>query len=57
MHTYGVFAYYRDTEINIKWTWAEPFKMKIEQELTFVVDDSRFLDAQEAKKVSKRTVD
>ena len=29
----------------------------IEQELNFVVDDSRlFLDAQEAKKVSKRTV-
>ena len=46
---------------NNKWTWAEPFEMnvKIEQELNFVVDnDSRlFLDAQEAKKVSERTVD
>ena len=32
--------------------------VKIEQELNFVVDDSRlFLDAQEAKKVSERTVD
>ena len=32
--------------------------VKIEQELNFVVDDRRlFLDAQEAKKVSKRTVD
>ena len=45
-----------DPEIN----WAEPFEMnvKIEQELNFVVDnDSRlFLDAQEAKKVSERTV-
>ena len=31
--------------------------IKIEQELNFVVDDSRlFLDAQEAKKVSERTV-
>ena len=32
--------------------------IKIEQELNFVVDDDRrlFLDAQEAKKVSKRTV-
>ena len=47
----------RDPEIK---TWAEPFEMnvKIEQELNFVVDDSRsFLDAQEAKKVSERTVD
>ena len=42
---------------SIKRTWAEPFEMnvKIEQELNFVVDDSRlFLDAQEAKKVSER---
>ena len=32
--------------------------IKIEQELNFVVDDSRlFLDAQEARKVSERTVD
>ena len=33
--------------------------VKIEQELNFVVDTDRrlFLDAQEAKKVSKRTVD
>ena len=32
--------------------------VKIEQGLNFVVDDSRlFLDALEAKKVSKRTVD
>ena len=49
------------TRKSIKWTWAEPFEMniKIEQELNFVVDkDSRlFLDAQEAKKVSERTVD
>ena len=31
--------------------------VKIEQELNFVVDDSRlFLDAQAAKKVSERTV-
>ena len=31
--------------------------VKIEQELIFVVDDSQlFFDAQEAKKVSKRTV-
>ena len=45
---------------SIKWTRAEPFEMnvKIEQELNFVVDDSRwFLDAQEAKKVSEHTVD
>ena len=38
---------------------AEPFQMdiKIEQELNFVVDDSRlFLDAKEANKVSERTV-
>ena len=45
---------------SIKWTWAEPFEMnvKIEQGLNFVVDnDSRlFFDAQEAKKVSERTV-
>ena len=44
----------------IKWTWAEPFEMnvKIEQELNFVVDNDRrlFLDAQEAKEVSERTV-
>ena len=32
--------------------------VKIKQELNFVVDDSRlFLDAQEAKKVSKCTLD
>ena len=32
--------------------------VKIEQESNFVIDDSRlFLDAQEAKKVSERTVD
>ena len=32
--------------------------VKIDQELNFVVDDSQlFLDAQEAKKVNKRTVD
>ena len=45
---------------SIKWTWAEPFEMnvKIKQELNFVVDDSRsFLENQEAKKVSERTVD
>ena len=46
---------------SIKWTWAEPFEMnvKIEQELNFVVDNDRrlFLEAQEAKKVSERTVD
>ena len=31
--------------------------VKIEQELNFIVDDSRlFLDAEEAKKMSKRTV-
>ena len=44
---------------SIKWNWAEPLEMnvKIEQELNFIVDDSRlFLDAQEAKKVSERTV-
>ena len=49
------------TRKSIKWIWAEPFEMnvKIEQELNFIVDnDSRlFLDAQEAKKVSERTVD
>ena len=32
--------------------------VKIEQELNFVADNSQlFLDAQEAKKVSERTVD
>ena len=32
--------------------------VKIEQDLNFIVDDSRlFLDAQEAKKVSECTVD
>ena len=32
--------------------------VKIEPELNFVVDDSRlFLDAQEAEKLSERTVD
>ena len=49
------------TRKSIKWTWAQPFEVnvKIEQELNYVaVDDSRlFLDAQEAKKVSERTVD
>ena len=49
------------TRKSIKWTWVEPFKMnvKIDQELNFVVDNDRrlFLDAQEAKKVSERTVD
>ena len=56
----GVARHARVTRKSIKWTWAEPFEMnvKIEQELNFVVDnDSRlFLDAQEAKKVSERTV-
>ena len=48
------------TRKSIKCIWAEPFEMniKIEQELNFGVDDSRlFIDAQEAKKVSERTVD
>ena len=49
------------TRKSIKWTWEELFEMnvKIEQELNFVVaNDSRlFLDVQEAKKVSERTVD
>ena len=44
----------------IKWTWAEPFEMKvkIEQGSNFIVgNDSRlFFSAQEAKKVSERTV-
>ena len=47
------------TRISIKWTWVEPLKInvKIEQELNFIVDDGRlFLDAQEAEKVSERTV-
>ena len=31
--------------------------VKIEQELNFIIDDRRlFLDAQEAKKVSERTI-
>ena len=49
------FRILRVTRKSIKWTWAELFEMnvKIEQELNFVVDDSRlFLDAQDAKKVS-----
>ena len=54
------FRILRVTWKSIKWTWAEPLEMNvnIEQELNFVVDnDSRlFLDAQEAKKVSERTV-
>ena len=54
------FCMLRVTQKSIKWTWAESFEMnvKIEQELNFVVDnDSRlFLDAQEAKKVSERTL-
>ena len=45
---------------SIKWTWAEPFEMnvKIEQGSDFDVDNDRrlFLYAQEAKKVSERTV-
>ena len=61
MHVYGWrFRILRVTRKSIKWTWVEPFEMnvKIGQELNFVVDDSRlFLDAQEAKKVSERTVD
>ena len=47
------------TQKSIKLTWSEPIEMnvKIEQELNFVVDDSRlFLDAQEAKKVNERTL-
>ena len=58
MHAYGVSAYTTVTRKSIKWTWAEPFKMnvKIEKELNFVVDSRLFLDAQEAKKVSERTV-
>ena len=48
------------TRKSIKCTWAESFEMnvKIEQELNFIVDNDRqlFLGAQEAKKVSKRTV-
>ena len=47
------------TRKSIKWTWAEPFEInvKIKQELNFVVKDRRlFLDAQEANKVSERTV-
>ena len=57
MHAYGGISAYYDPEI--KWTWAEPFEMnvKIKQELYFVVDNSQlFLDAQEAKKLSERTV-
>ena len=54
------FRILRVTRKSIKWTWAEPFEMnvKFEQELNFVVDNDRrlFLDTQEAKKVSKRTV-
>ena len=54
------FRILRVTRKSFKWTWAESFEMnvKIDQELNFVVDnDSRlFLDAQEAKKVSERTV-
>ena len=47
------------TRKSIKWTWAEPFEMnvKIEQELNFVDDSRLFVDAQEAKMVSERTVD
>ena len=56
MLAYGVSAYYRDqNQLNGP---GRPFEMnvKIEQELNFVVDDSRlFLDDQEAKKVSERT--
>ena len=48
------------TRKSIKWTWAESFEInvKIEQELNFVVDNDSilFLDAQEAEKMSKRTV-
>ena len=49
----------RMTRKSIKWTWVEPLEMNvnIEQELNFVVDNRLlFLDAQEAKKVSERTV-
>ena len=51
------FRILRVTRKSIKWTWAEAFEMnvKIEQELNFV-DRRLFLDAQEAKKVSERTV-
>ena len=62
----GEGAYFREdtvlcvTRKLIKWTWVELFEINvnIEQELNFVVDnDSRLLlDAQEAKKVSERTV-
>ena len=55
------FSHTTVTRKSIKWTWAEPFEInvKIEQELNFVVNNDRrlFLDAQEAKKVSERTVD
>ena len=53
------FRILRVTRKSITWTWAESFEMnvKIEQELNFVVDDSRlFQDAQVAKKVSEHTV-
>ena len=46
------------TRKSIKWTWAEPFEMNVKIEQFVVGNDSRlFLDAQEAKKVSERTVD
>ena len=47
-----------DPEINeMDLGGAVQMNVKIEQELNFVVDDSRlFSDAQEAKKVSERTV-
>ena len=56
MHAWH-FRILRVTQISIKWTWAEPFEMnvKIEHELNFIDDRQLFLDAQEAKKVSKRT--
>ena len=41
MHGYGVSVYYAQNRKSIKWTWAEPFeiKVKIKQELNFVVDN------------------
>ena len=46
------------TQKSIKWTWAEPFEInvKIEQELNFIDDSQLSLDAQEANKMSERTV-
>ena len=48
------------TRKSIKWPWAEPFEIniKMEQGSDFVIGNRRqlFFDAQEAKKVSERTV-